>query len=102
MQRYPEPWPTAIVAYPGARRRCAMTYQDPDNRPRSDDYIERAGEGIGLTPIILGIAFLGLLGLLMLGWPQRSDKPAISQRSELPNTAPKAPSIPIPEPPKPQ
>jgi hypothetical protein len=79
-----------------------MTYQDPDNRPRADDYIERGVDGVGWTPIILGIAFLGLVGMLMLGWPERSDEPATSQRSELPNIAPNAPPIPTPTPPKPQ
>lgn len=77
-----------------------MTHLDPEQRPRSDDYIERAG--VGWTPVVFGIAFLVLLGLLMLGWPQRSDRPAITQRSDLPNTAPNAPTIPTPSPPKPQ
>jgi hypothetical protein len=77
-----------------------MAYQDPDNR--SDDYIERGVDSVGWTPIILAIAFLALVGLLMLEWPQTSNDPAASQRGELPNTAPNAPSIPTPAPPKPQ
>ena len=79
-----------------------MAYQDPDNRRRPDDYIDRGVDGVGWTPIILAIAFIGLVGLLMLGSPQRSDGPATAQRSELPNAAPNAPSIPTPAPPKPQ
>jgi hypothetical protein len=84
------------------RRRSAMTHQDPDNRVRSDEYIERAGDGVGWTPFILAIAFIGLVALLILKWPETSEGPLISQRSELPNTAPGAPSIPTPAPPKPQ
>jgi hypothetical protein len=79
-----------------------MAYQEPDNRRRSDDYIDRGVDGMGWTPIILAIAFIGLVGLLMLGWPQGSKEPATTQRSELPSTAPYSPSIPTPAPPKPQ
>jgi hypothetical protein len=79
-----------------------MAYEDPDNRRRSDDYIDRGVDGLGWTPIILAIAFIALVGLLMLEWPQTSNEPAITQRGELPNTAPNAPSIPTPVPPKPQ
>jgi hypothetical protein len=79
-----------------------MTYQDPNNRPSSDDYIDRAGDGVGWTPVVLAVAFICLVGLLILGWPQRSDGPQTSQRNELPNTAPSAPSVPAPAPPKPQ
>jgi hypothetical protein len=80
-----------------------MTYQrDPDGR-REPDYLEQ-DVSIGWAPIVLGLAFIALLGFLMFG-PSigpTSDRPAISQRSELPNTAPRAPSIPTPAPPKPQ
>jgi hypothetical protein len=79
-----------------------MVYYDPDNRRPSRDYIKRGIDGADWTPILLAITFIGLVGLLMLGWPQSSEKPTISQRSELPNTAPNAPSIPTPAPPKPQ
>jgi hypothetical protein len=79
-----------------------MTFQDPDDRRRSDDYIDGAGEGVGWAPLVLGIAALGLIAFLFLGSPRQSDGPALSQRSELPNTAPGAPSIPPPTPPTPQ
>ena len=36
-----------------------MTFQDPDDRRRSDDYIDGAGEGVGWAPLVLGIAALG-------------------------------------------
>jgi hypothetical protein len=78
--------------------------QDPDHSRRADDYIDRADEGLGWAPIVLGVAFLGLLAFIILGsllTPQ-SDRPTTSQRSELPSTAPTAPSVPTPAPPKSQ
>jgi len=79
-----------------------MTYQDPDNGPRASERFAEAADGVAWTPILLAVACIGLIGLLVLGWPQRSDGPAPSQRSELPNTAPNAPSIPAPAPPTPR
>jgi len=80
-----------------------MTYQrDPDGR-RQGDYIDR-DTSIGWAPIVLALAFVVLLGFLMFGSPSGppSDRPAVTERSEMPNTAPKAPPIPAPAPPKPQ
>ena len=79
-----------------------MTYQDPGNPRRADEYIDRSGE-MGRTPILLGVAFLAVLAFLIFGAPRSADQPnATAQRSELPSTAPGAPSIPAPPPPKPQ
>jgi hypothetical protein len=79
-----------------------MAYQDPGNPRRVDDYIDRTGE-TGWTPILLGLAFVAVLAFLIFGSPRSADQPSGSaQRSELPNTAPRAPSIPVPSPPKPQ
>ena len=79
-----------------------MTFQDPDNGARASERFARAAEEVAWTPILLAVACIGVVVLLMLGWPQRSDRPAPSQRSELPNTAPNAPSIPAPAPPTPR
>ena len=79
-----------------------MAYNDPGNPHRPDDYIDRSGD-MGWRPIALGLAFLAILGFLVFGAPKSADQPsATAQRSELPNTAPSAPSIPAPSPPKPQ
>jgi hypothetical protein len=32
----------------------------------SDDYIDQAGDGLGWAPMVLGIAFVALLGLLLV------------------------------------
>ena len=79
-----------------------MAYQDPGDRPRADDYIDRTGE-MGWKPILLGLAFVAVLAFLIFGSPRSADQPsATAQRGELPNPAPSAPSIPAPSPPKPQ
>lgn len=79
-----------------------MTYQDPGNPHRADDYIDRTGE-MGWTPILLGVAFIAVLAFLIFGSPRSADQSsAPAQRSELPNTAPSAPSIPVLPPAKPQ
>ena len=79
-----------------------MAYNDPGNPRRPDDYIERTGD-IGWAPIVLGILFAAVLGYLIFGGPRSADQPSnTAQRGELPNTAPGAPSIPAPSPPKPQ
>ena len=79
-----------------------MAYQDPGNQRRADDYIDRTGE-MGWTPILLGLAFIAVLAFLIFGSPRSADQPsATAQRGELPNAAPRAPSIPLPSPPKPQ
>jgi hypothetical protein len=79
-----------------------MAYQDPGNPRRPDDYIERTGD-MGWKPFLLGLAFVAVLAFLIVGWPRSANQPsATAQRGELPNTAPGAPSIPVPSPPKPQ
>ena len=79
-----------------------MTLQDPGNPRRPDDYIERSGE-MGWRPILLALVFVALFGFLIFGSPRSADQPSnTAQRGELPNTAPSAPSVPVPSPPKPQ
>jgi hypothetical protein len=79
-----------------------MAYQDPGSRRRSDDYIDRTGE-MGWTPIMLGLAFVAVLGFFIFSSPRSTEQPSTTaQRSELPSTTPGAPSIPMPSPPKPQ
>lgn len=71
-----------------------MTSQhDPEGR-RPRDYIDR-DTSVGWAPMILGIAFVGLLAMLMFGtiWGPTSDKPDHS--TEVPKTTP-----PISTPPK--
>jgi len=79
-----------------------MAYNDSNNQRRPDDYIDRTRD-IGWAPIVLGFAFLVVIGFLLFAAPKSPDQPnTITQRSELPNTAPSAPSLPVPSPPKPQ
>lgn len=78
-----------------------MAYQDPDERRPAQDYIDRADPQLGWAPIILGVAFVGVLGFLIFGtsWKSPGDRPATNQRTELPNPAPGAPPAPTPAPP---
>jgi hypothetical protein len=79
-----------------------MAYNDPSDPRRPDDYIERSGN-MGWTPIVLVIAFTVVLGFLVFGAPKSVDQPgSTTQRGELPSTAPRAPPVPTPSPPKPQ
>lgn len=81
-----------------------MTYQEPDDpRRRQDYYLDRSDPSVGWAPLLMGIAFLGVLALLFLAstWGPQSDR-VTSQRTELPNTAPGAPPAPTPAPPRPQ
>jgi hypothetical protein len=81
-----------------------MAHLDPDDRRRATDYIDRGDVSVGWAPMALVIAFLVLVGLLIFGskWAPQSDRVSINQRSEMPNAAPNAPSVPTPSPPKPQ
>ena len=80
-----------------------MTYQrGPDDR-HSTGYIDRTS--VGWAPLILGVVFAGLFVFLLFGTSWRtgpSDRPTVSQRPELPNVVPGAPSVPTPAPLKPQ
>jgi hypothetical protein len=78
-----------------------MTLQDPGNPRRPDDYIERTAE-TGWRPILLALVFVALLGFLIFGSPRSADQPSTIAQGELPNTAPSAPPVPVPAPPKPQ
>ena len=79
-----------------------MAHQEPSNPHRPEDYLDRAPE-LGWTPAIVAVAFLVVFGFLIFGGPRSADQPAsTARRSELPNPAPSAPSIPTPSPPKPQ
>ena len=81
-----------------------MAQLDPDDRRRATDYIDRGDASVGWAPLALVIAFLVLVGFLIIGtrWAPQADRASNSQRSEMPNTAPSAPSVPMPAPPKPQ
>jgi hypothetical protein len=78
-----------------------MAFQDPDERRRPQDYIDRADPQLGWTPIILGLAFVGVLGVLIFGtnWNSATDRPATNQKTELPNPARGALPAPTPTPP---
>ena len=79
-----------------------MTYQGgPDDPRRTGDYVERDSRVSG-TAIVLGVIFIGLLGFFMFGpsWIVPADR--VSQRTELPNTAPGTPPVPTPSAPTPQ
>jgi hypothetical protein len=80
-----------------------MTNQRDPELKRPGDYIDQ-NTSAGWAPLILGLVFVGLLGFLMFGPSPApsSDRPAISQTSELPNTASSTPLIPTPAPPKPK
>jgi hypothetical protein len=81
-----------------------MAQLDSDDRRRATDYIDRGDASVGWAPLALVIAFLVLVGFLIIGtrWAPQSDRVSNSQRSEMPNTAPSAPPVPTPVPPKPQ
>lgn len=79
-----------------------MTFQDPDNPRRPDEYIDKAGERMGWAPIVLVVAFVAVLAFLLLGTPRQADQPTVSERGEVPNVKPGAPSVPAPAPPAPQ
>jgi hypothetical protein len=81
-----------------------MAHPDPDDRRRATDGIDRGDASLGWAPLVLVIAFLVLVGLLIVGskWAPQSDRVSDSQRSEMPNTAPNAPPVRTPAPPVPQ
>ena len=79
----------------------------PDTLPRRE--AGRSGDDVrvedgswGVLPILLGIAFVVLLGFFVFGpaFAPSSERAVTSQRNELPNTAPSVP--PVPRPPTPQ
>ena len=76
-----------------------MTYQDPDNPRRPNDYIDRMGGGLGWAPIALGIVFVVVLGYLIFGSSWQAEQPTSGPRTEAPKTAPTPPA---PAPTKPQ
>jgi hypothetical protein len=81
-----------------------MAHLDPDDRGRATDYIDRGDASVGWAPLGLVVAFLVLVAFLVFGtrWAPQSDHASNNSRSELPNTAPSAPQVPAPAPPKPQ
>jgi hypothetical protein len=79
-----------------------MTFQDPGGQRKPDDYIDRAGAGIGWAPLVLIVAFVAVVGFLLFGSPRQTDQPTVSERTEVPSTKPGAPSLPAPAPPTPQ
>jgi hypothetical protein len=80
-----------------------MAHLDPDDRRRATDYLDRGDVSVGWAPLALVITFLVLVGFLVFGtrWAPQFDRSSNNQRSEMPNTAPGAPSVPT-APPKPQ
>jgi len=76
-----------------------MAYED---RPRTDDYIDQAADGVGWAPIVLGIAVVLVLAFLLFGAPREPGRTIMSDRGEFPNTTPGVPSLPVPAPPRPQ
>jgi hypothetical protein len=84
------------------RWRTIMTYQGgPDDPRRTHDYIEQDGS-VSWAAIVLGIMFVGLLGFFVFGpsWIVPADR--VTERYELPNTAPGTPPVPTPSAPQPQ
>jgi len=81
-----------------------MTDQRDPMRRTSRDDIRTEDRSWGMLPILLGVAVAIFLGYMLLGpgFSTRTDGPVTGQRSELPNTAPSAPSVPTPAPPKQQ
>ena len=80
-----------------------MTDQrDPVRRPVRDNIA--TDRSWGALPILLGLALVFLLGYFFFGpgFGSRTDRAVTGQRTELPNTAPSAPSIPTPTPAKQQ
>lgn len=79
-----------------------MTYQGgPDDPRRTRDYVD-GGTGVSWTAIVLGIIFVGVLAFFVFGpsWIVPADR--VTQRTELPNTAPRTPPVPTPSVPSPQ
>ena len=74
-----------------------MNYRERLSRP--DDYIDRARDGFGWGPIVLGIAFITMLGLLLFVPSGRSGRASNNPQTEM--TAP-APSFQIPVSPNPK
>jgi hypothetical protein len=56
----------------------------------ADDYIDRAGDGIGWGPILLAIAFIAMLGFLLFVPPGQSDKRSNNQQNEITTPGPAA------------
>ena len=82
-----------------------MTYQRGPDDHHSTDYIDRTDTSVSWARLILGVVFASLFVFLLLGTSRKtgpSHRPTISQRPELPNVVPGAPSVPTPTPPKSQ
>ena len=82
-----------------------MTYQRGPDDHHSTDYIDRTDTSVGWARLILGVVFASLFVFLLFGTSWKtgpSDRPLASQRPELPNVVPGAPSVPTPAPLKPQ
>jgi hypothetical protein len=74
-----------------------MNYPERSSRP--DDYIDRVGDGVAWTPIVLlGIAFIAVLGLLLFVPSRQSSKTTNNQHSELIAPAPSSQSAVFPNP----
>ncbi len=78
-----------------------MAYQKDPDRQRLTDYIRRDDGSWSVLPILLGVAFLALLGYFLFGpgFNTAPDRPMIGDRTETPN---RTINPPTPPPTKPQ
>ena len=74
-----------------------MNYRERLSHP--DDYIDRAGDGLGWGPIVVGIAVIAMVGLLFFVPSGQSGKASNSQQTEITARAP-SPQSPVPPNPK--
>ena len=80
---------------------ATMTYQRDPDRQRPTDYIRRDDGSWSVLPILLGVAFVALLGYFLFspGFNTTPDRPMIGERTETPN---RTITPPTPPPAKPQ
>ena len=63
-----------------------MNYRERLRHP--DDYIDRAGDGLGWGPIVVGIVIIAMLGLLLFVPLGQSGKDSNNQQTDLTVRAP--------------
>ena len=74
-----------------------MDQRDPILDPRRDDLRQPPEVRPGVIPILLGVAFVILLGFIFFGPARNTERTVTGQATEMPNTPP-ARSIPAPTP----
>jgi hypothetical protein len=73
-----------------------MNYRERSSQP--DDYIDRAGDGLGWVSIVLlGIAFIGILGLLFFVPLGHSSKTINQSEITAPTPSTQSPVFPNPK-----